>query len=181
MTTSKTRLRHALWFCFAGVAAIVLGGCQDQKPVVTEVLNYQQCRNLADGITQISLQQLAAVRGTRLLQTPGAESEQVVQTPPHVRLFSIYQGPQPNSGYKLQLESAEMLETTVRLNYRLQKPAPDTITAQVVTQPCSVVQIDFAPEAADRTSADSVAPDYGTVSAWVDGVNIGTVTATAPR
>lgn len=148
------------------VITVALAACNHQQPVISEIMNYQQCRNVAEGIQQITLQQLAGIRGSRLLQ-PADETRHDPLTTPGT-LFSIYAGSQPNSGYALILEQAYLEKGEVQLHYRLQTPAAGTITAQVVTRPCSVIQIDSASGADENAE-----PTYDRVVVWLDNKKIG--------
>ncbi len=150
--------------------------CNGQKPVVTELLNYDQCQQLEPGAAQISLGELAGVRGSRLLTPPGSsQPARNLETPPHVILVAVYHGTRPTAGYNLELLSAKQNGDHLRLEYTMHSPAPDMAVAQVVTSPCSVVQIDYAPQPA----ADPVVPG-GRVSAWLDEEKIGELEVAAP-
>ena len=118
---------------------------------VTEVLNHGLCKSLPQGISRVEFANLAKIRGTKLLNPAGESSADTTTAPLRdVILVAVSNGPQPTPGYGFELQSVD------GLLYHWLKPAPDAVMAQMVTSPCSVVQIQSA-------------QPPNTVSAWLDG------------
>ena len=138
--------------------AVTLGsGCSAPAVEVNEVLNHGVCKTLSKGISRVEFDELARIRGSQLLGTtaPG-------ETPQgdDIMLVAVSNGSAPTPGYGFELHAVGGSVEEVRLEYRWLTPAPDAVMAQVITSPCSVVQIDSAqtPQA---------------VSAWLDGSLLG--------
>ncbi len=124
----------------------------------TTVLSYNQCRGLAQGVTEVSYARIAAIRGGRLLQmtpgaSPGADTEQssAGDTPPATAasgagdqdalLLAISRGTQPTPGYSLTLDGAHRRDRTAVVSVQWHVPAPGAVLAQMVTDPCLVVAL----------------------------------------
>ncbi len=141
--------------------AWVMAGCAScSAPAinVTEVLNHSLCNSLPDGISRVEFADLAKIRGTTLLDAAGESGAESVAEPlGGVVLVAVSKGSQPTPGYGFELQSVDGSNAEVRLQYRWLTPAPDAVMAQMLTSPCSVVQIH-----SDQLPA--------TVSAWLDGV-----------
>ena len=124
---------------------------------VTEVLNHSLCKSLPQGISRVEFANLAKIRGTKLLNPAGESSADTTTAPLRdVILVAVSNGPQPTPGYGFELQSVDGSTAEVRLLYHWLEPAPDAVMAQMVTSPCSVVQI------------QSARPPTA-VSAWLDG------------
>lgn len=89
------------------------------------------------------------MRGARLLLEPDA-TEPDLQGDASRVLVVISRGPQPTPGYGLELLGASQEGTDIHLQYAWTEPDDHTMLAQVITHPCSVVELDDA-------TADSLA------------------------
>jgi len=139
-------------------------GCSAPAVEVTEILNHGLCKTLRQGVSRVAFADLAGIRGTQLLSTTEDVPEQ--SSPfSDVTLVAVSNGSQPTPGYAFELESVSGDVSEVRLDYRWRTPPADAVMAQMVTSPCSVVQIQSAtPPAA--------------VSAWLDGRPLGKLSLT---
>ncbi len=153
------------------MALPLAAGCTNPAAVeVTEVLNHSLCKTLRKGVTQVAFEDLANIRGSQLLSTsegsPTTASTGVVQENlQDMVLVAISNGPQPTPGYGFELESVGGDSTEVLLQYRWLTPAPDAVMVQMVTSPCSVVQL--------RST-----PSPTAVSAWLNGALLGKLALT---
>jgi len=148
-----------------GLVVFLCSACSAPAVEVTEVLNYGMCKTLKKGIQQVDFADLARIRGSRLL---GGETTTVtagIDQP--MLLVAVSNGSQPTPGYGFELVVAGGSATAVRLDYRWLTPAPDAVLAQVVTSPCSVVQL-------------STPKAPGSVSAWLDGTQLDTLVLDSP-
>jgi hypothetical protein len=132
--------------------------CSAPAANVTEVLNHSLCNSLPEGISRVEFADLAKIRGTKLLDTAGGSGpESEAESLGDVLLVAVSNGSQPTPGYGFELQSVDGSSAEVRLQYRWLTPAPDAVMAQMLTSPCSVVQI----QSAQPPTA---------ISAWLDGV-----------
>jgi hypothetical protein len=99
------------------------------------------------------------VRGARLLAAP-SEPVAPAESTQEVLLVAVFNGEQPTPGYGFELSEAFVEADQVVLNYRWLTPSPGAVMAQMITSPCSVIQIN---DAEGITS----------VSALIDGVELG--------
>ena len=160
------RLMHLL--LYAGLALGLLG-CNGPQVNITEVLNHGQCRKLDDGLQLISMQALPGIRGARLLELEapadaGTESSSQPPSPTDgdITLVAISKGTQPTAGYLFELMSAEADGLVVKLTYTWRTPEPGSMVAQVMTSPCSVVQLETSSKDVEQNRIEAV-------TAWVDG------------
>ena len=145
-------------------ACLSLIGCGAEPVNITEVLNHSQCNHLRTGLSQIEFADLARIRGTRLLTSPGAAPEPAtgVGAELGVLLFAVSKGSQPTPGYRFELMGVQAQGTEVELRYAWLVPLEEAVLAQVVTSPCSVVQLPDQPQ-------------VSAVSAWLDGQELGRI------
>lgn len=150
--------------------ALLLAGCSNPAVNVSEIFNHHQCQSLRSGFVQVGLTELPQIRGVRLLAPP---SDEAPASPPtssgsddaddaDVLLFAISRGSQPTPGYGFELTEARSNGDEVELRYVWQVPPPDAVLAQVITSPCSVVQL-------------SPASAVTAVSAWLDDDLVGRI------
>lgn len=122
----------------------VLTGCERIPVSVSEVLNHTMCRELSQGVSRISYADLPNIAGARLLTEENQRAAGAPALPSDdAILIAVSNGRQPSAGYSLTLVSTDATASTVNLNYRWQLPPPDSLQAQVITSPCSVVRIEF--------------------------------------
>jgi len=146
----------------ATLICLCLSACASSDISVTEVMNHSLCNNLTSGVQRIAFEDLASVRGARLLAPP-SEPVVPVESAQDVLLVAVFNGEQPTPGYGFELQEAFVEADHVVLNYRWHAPSPGAVMAQMVTSPCSVIQIN---DAEGITS----------VSALIDGVELGRLT-----
>ncbi len=173
-TASRLR-RTASRLCrTAGGLAALLGlatGCAGDggRVEATTVLTYNQCRALEAGLTRVSYDQVAAIRGNTLLgmtagAAPGDGAPDAPATSPPEKaaaqsplMVAISRGRQPTPGYSLTLEGAHRRGRTAVVSVQWHVPKPGAVLAQVITYPCLVValpQADFRRvEAVDQSGA----------------------------
>jgi hypothetical protein len=122
---------------------LLLGGCPAAASVqVSEVMNYAQCQGLQERITRITFAELAQVRGVQLLSPPPDQAPAAQSSPADdALLLAVFNGRQSTPGYGLILQSVEERDANLILNYTWQEPPADALQAQVITTPCSVVQV----------------------------------------
>ncbi|MEZ5557303.1 MAG: protease complex subunit PrcB family protein [Pseudomonadales bacterium] len=102
----------------------------------------EQCQGIAAGVTQLDYDDLARIRGSRLLKSPPAVPEAGAGNSPDQSsavLVAISRGVQPTSGYRLTLARAELTGLSAIVTVNWQTPAADAVVAQVLTHPCLVV------------------------------------------
>lgn len=151
--------------------ALGLFSCGGPQVNITEVLNHGQCRKLDDGFQLISMQALPRIRGARLLQPETPTDAGTTALPPSdsdITLVAISNGAQPSAGYHFELMSAEAEGLVVKLTYAWRTPDPGAMVAQVMTSPCSVVQL-------ESVSKDAKQKKIEAVTASVDGALIGRI------
>lgn len=143
-------------------AVLLAAGCQSTTPIaVVELFSHGQCQGLSKGIRQIEFADLARIRNVQMLTS---SQDKAVETTaaPEVLLFAISNGNQPTTGYGLELTVAKATNAEVELRYRWRTPAPDAVLAQVMTSPCSVIQLEAHPQ-------------LTAVSAWLDDTLLGKI------
>ena len=162
-SSNRSGGKHALLLC---VVIACCSACSPPEVKVTEVLNHGMCKTLRTGATEVEFADLAGIRGAQLLeQKPTEPISTAANSGSEVLLIAVSNGSQPTPGYAFNLAAAEQATTAaggleVQLQYEWITPAADAMMAQVVTSPCSVVQID-------------VAAQIQTVSVWLDGKQLG--------
>ncbi|XOV82567.1 MAG: protease complex subunit PrcB family protein [bacterium] len=144
-------------------------GCQAGTPIsAVELFNHGHCQGVTKGIAQIQYEELAGIRNVQMLTSPADDTEPLGATDTRLQdvlLFVISNGNQPTPGYGFELKQTDTTQNEVLLRYRWRTPAADAILAQVMTSPCTVVQLDRH-------------PDLAAVSAWLDGKLLGRVDLT---
>ena len=135
MVNNLQRITFLVAYCMC------VSACSGSSVVVTEILNHHTCRLQGASIEQIDHATLPKLRGARLLLEPG-QTEPDLQGDPTRVLIAVSRGSQPTPGYALTLTSASQTDHVIRLQYDWSTPDPDKILAQVMTHPCSVVELD---------------------------------------
>ena len=132
---------------------VLLCACSSDRAVpIAEVLNHRNCQSVSAGVTSVTFDQIAAIRGSKLIgMTDDYEPEQS-----DLELVVISKGPQPTLGYAFQLTSVRSLGTTLVVELDWLEPPTDAVLAQVTTHPCLVVGI----EAVDYATL-TVSDQYG--------------------
>jgi hypothetical protein len=137
-TPSHTRRmpRRTVLLVPLALIACTVAGCAGPAVLdVVEVLNYGHCRNLEPGLTRVDYDDLAGIRGGRLvggdLQTP--------VLPDDVLLVALSRGAQPTPGYGFGLTGVTRRGAVATIRVNWMTPPADAILAQVITDPCLVV------------------------------------------
>ena len=144
----------------------LLSGCQTGTPITAvELFSHANCNGVTKGIQQIQFADLAAIRNVQMLNSPtsgGADQPANDTQTKDVLLFVISNGNQPTPGYGFDLTKTDATSSEVELHYRWLIPPADAVLAQVMTSPCTVIQLDAH-------------PDLAAVSAWLDDTLLGRV------
>lgn len=127
-------------------------GCSGNRPVQTEVLlNHHNCKTLDSGVTEIAVNQVARIRGSRLLQHPNSQAPDAALSAADqtalssaTRVFAISKGPMPTPGYGFAMDGADLTESTLTVRLGWQEPAADALLPQQLTHPCLVVALPIA-------------------------------------
>jgi len=140
MTQSRIVERRA---CPAAVflAAAAASGCAGGPGMeATTVLSYDQCRGINAGLTRVSYEDVAGIRGSTLLNmSPSGAAADPEDAGSPTLLVAISRGRQPTPGYSLTLEDARRGVDKAVLTVRWQTPESGAVLAQVMTHPCLVV------------------------------------------
>ncbi len=160
MTQHKPDLTHVVIWLLLGCTA--LSACSQQQINVTEVLNHGQCKSLRSGVSQVAFADLATIRGVTMLSDPNQTEVQSADAAPELLLIAVSNGSQPTPGYRFELIDASAQNRDIHLNYHWHTPPADAVLAQMITSPCSVVQLD--------TTAQ-----LGTIYAFLDGEPLGSL------
>jgi len=140
-------MKKVLSICLAASA------CAGSPVEVSEIMNHGLCNTLTAGVARIAYADLARVRGARLLTPSQTIPDEATAEDP--TLVAVFNGEQPTPGYGFELVSATAHGTELVLDYHWLSPAPGAVMAQVITSPCSVVQI----ARAEKVSAVTVKLD----------------------
>ncbi|MCR9259510.1 MAG: protease complex subunit PrcB family protein [Pseudomonadaceae bacterium] len=150
----------------------ILSGCQAGTPITAvELFSHANCQGVSKGIQQIQFADLATIRNVQLLSSPATRAEDQSDTQSQlddVLLFVVSNGNQPTPGYGLDLTATETTNDEITFRYRWRTPAADAVLAQVMTSPCTVIQLDAH-------------PDLTAVNAWLDGTLLGRVELKQPN
>ncbi len=130
----------------AAALVLSLAGCSGARPVQTEVmLAHQNCQTLEAGITPVTLDRVAKIRGSRLISLdPAGQAQQGQPQQPQlndIALFAISKGEMPTPGYSMTLAGAKLAEQVLTVQVNWQTPAADAVLAQVITHPCLVIAV----------------------------------------
>lgn len=152
--------------------AWILSGCQASTPITAvELFSHANCNGVSKGIQQIQFADLAAIRNVQMLTSPAPQSADQATADPQledVLLFVISNGNQPTPGYGFDLTATEATSSEITLRYRWRTPPADAVLAQVITSPCTVIQLDAH-------------PDLTTINAWLDDSLLGKVELSQPN
>jgi hypothetical protein len=107
----------------------------------TTVLSYDRCQGIDTGLTRVSYEDVAGIRGSTLLtmsrdDAPAAGAEDAGSP---ALLVAISRGQQPTPGYSMTLADARRVADKAVLTVRWQTPDSGAVLAQVMTHPCLVV------------------------------------------
>ena len=122
------------------VFCALAASCATTPPEVIEVLNRAQCQQAATGLAQISIEDVARLRGAMLIDGPTGDENDV-----HSVLLSVSRGPQPTPGYGFRLQSFDLSASTLEIQLSWSEPPAGTVQAQMITHPCIVLGV-IAPE-----------------------------------
>lgn len=144
---------------------MLAAGCSAPAVEVNEVFNHSLCKTLRKGINLVEFGDLATIRSSQLLSSSDPDNASAAAPLGDIILVAVSNGSQPTPGYGFELNTVSGDIAEVRLNYRWLTPAADAVMVQMVTSPCSVVQI------------QSTTPPAA-VSAWLDGKLLGRLSLT---
>ena len=136
---SKPSLVLCVGLCVGLCGSLGLTACTPPQPTITEVLNHNHCRTLQPGARLVGVHELPQIRGVRLLEAPSAQGDPRVEE--NTLLVATSRGPQASAGYSLELLGGTQEKDHVVLDYRWHTPPSGTAQAQMLTSPCSVVQL----------------------------------------
>ena len=132
----------ALTACSAGAAV-----------PLNEVLNYGNCAGLDAGVREVTLDEVARLRGMTMF---GGDDAAPVDQQGMPKLIAISKGPQPTAGYAFVLKEGRWAEDTLTIEVEWKKPPADAMTAQMISHPCLVVGLpDPAPQSVVVTTSDN--------------------------
>jgi hypothetical protein len=128
--------------------SMFLTACAAGTVPLNEVLNYGNCSGLEAGIREVTLDEVARLRGMTMF---GGETEGGAATPVDQqgmpKLVAISKGPQPSAGYAIVLKEGRMEDEALAIEVEWKEPPADAMTAQVISHPCLVVGLpDPAPQ-----------------------------------
>lgn len=127
--------------------ALILSGtaCSQKTLQLDTYLQSNQC-----GISTQKLMYITSQNELDLLFTQGFNNP--IKNLPSVDfnqmgLILVAMGQQANAGYSIQLNntSAQLENEILSIDARFSQPSKDSVTAQVITTPCAVYQIDKLP------------------------------------
>lgn len=83
---------------------------------------------------------------TRVIQTKAAWRAFVSGDPPAVdfsreTVVAIFAGERPTAGYSVKVRTAETRNRNATVTYRVEKPRPDAMVAQMISYPYTVVRL----------------------------------------
>ena len=118
------------------IVTALAAGCSSRTPVsVSEMVNHARCEQTKPGVAIIDFEQMATIRGSRLI----GGSLQSVKNVPDTQLAVISKGPQPSPGYSFKLDYAYQTGDELIVEVSWFEPPTNELQAQVVTEPCLVV------------------------------------------
>lgn len=147
-------LRIALLF---PLITLGLGACARDTVPLNEVLNYGNCSGLTAGVREVTLDEVASIRGMIMF---GADESTPVDQSGMPRLIAISRGEQPTAGYSMTLGEDGKGEGRVEgaalhVQVEWKSPPADAVTAQMVSHPCLVISLpDPAPAEVVVTTTD---------------------------
>ncbi len=101
------------------------------------MLSHEQCQRLEAGVSRVTLDEVARIRGGMLIDADPEPLEM-----PDMLLLAISKGQRPTPGYSLEVDGPGVLEAgELTINIVEARPDPGAIMAQVMTHPCLVVGI----------------------------------------
>ena len=132
---------------------ILLPGCTG-APEVLSVLTYQNCERLTAGVKNISYADIAAIRGSVMLDYTNDANPESTET---LRFLALSKGVQPTSGYELSLgNDARIVDNRLEIPVVWKTPLPDSLQAQMVTHPCLIVALDWSQDMQNRMDINFV-------------------------
>lgn len=102
------------------------------------MLKFEQCKDLAPGLTLVGYQGLARIRGGEFVAPTAGGAAGIDAS---VVLVAVSRGAQPTPGYGFALTAATRTGTTAELRLHWSEPPDDAVLAQVITHPCLVVAL----------------------------------------
>lgn len=141
------RLRRYL---LLGFSSALLGACSNQQTVNFSVVKEsKQCRIQNAAVSSLSLKQDRAnlIRSLAGFSDPQTSLKLQQLFENHLQtedLYLVAQGQQASSGYSFAIEGngGSLNNKRLTLPIRFISPAPESMTAQVMTSPCLVIGIE---------------------------------------
>jgi hypothetical protein len=130
---------HSGATCLAAMLALC-AACSSSRAVELHVVMANgNCQQAHEGVTRVTLPEVAKLRGTQMLGMDSPEPDTGDVSAPF--LIAIATGQKPTAGYALSNENATLEERTLVVRIHETAPAAGAMTAQVVTQPCLVLEL----------------------------------------
>ena len=122
---------------FAGSLLVAaLSACSGHHDVaLVEVLNHDQCRMPRAGVEAVGIDDVARIRGGRLLSAPDEPDTTLAD----LLLIAVSRGQQPTPGYGFKLLEGTMKGDVVTVRLAWTEPPPDAVLPQMITHPCIVI------------------------------------------
>lgn len=147
----QNKIRRRKWpLCFT--IALAISGCGSTERVSTAtVLAHPSCKGAANGLTEVSLAEVAELRGSQLVTPTSIAPEETTDKPagtaPLPLFISISRGPQLSRGFELHLADQAQVMSPNALKIDVFWSVPDTSKPQplVTTAPCLVVSVPAGP------------------------------------
>ena len=125
--------------CLAAMLALATA-CSSSRAVELHVVMARgNCQQAHEGVTRVTLPEVAKLRGTQMLGTDAPAPDAGQASAPF--LIAIAAGQKPTAGYALSYENATLEQRTLLIEVHETAPAEGAMTAQVVTQPCLVLEL----------------------------------------
>jgi hypothetical protein len=131
--------KHTPMWMTALLCAGLCAGCSARDPIpAATLLNHGNCTITEPGIRLVSYEDVARLRGSKLLNMTTAQ----VNQGPDLVLLAISKGRQPSPGYQFDLIDAFIDDHVATIELRWLAPDEDTVQAQMTTQPCIVIGLE---------------------------------------
>jgi len=131
--------KHTPMWMTALLCAGLCAGCSARDPIpAATLLNHGNCTITEPGIRLVSYEDVAHLRGSKLLNMTTAQ----VNQGPDLILLAISRGRQPSPGYQFDLIDAFIDGHVATIELRWVVPDDDAVQAQMTTKPCIVIGLE---------------------------------------
>ena len=124
--------------CLTAMLALATACSSSRAVELHVVMANGNCQQAHEGVTRVTLPEVAKLRGTQMLGTESPQPDAGDNSAPF--LIAIATGQKPTAGYALSYENATLEKRTLVIEIHETAPAEGAMTAQVVTQPCLVLE-----------------------------------------